>query len=225
VPLDITAADHRRGQFNPRLAGNPQRFCRHAAFFSQHKEPTLPATPIPNCVTPLRVLANTMAPSKQHPDLLVSLSSLLPHCPAQADVFDAACSSQSCNFNQDFSCVSVGTRKGYSIVNCDPFGKIYSKCEATHFDRRGVCRKQPWYGLLTATRCCVDASPADGPTAIVEMLFCTSLVALVGAADNKSSSASPRRLQIVNTKVSLDLAGPHYSEIVLNCDKRLAPSP
>jgi hypothetical protein len=67
--------------------------------------------------------------------------------------------------------------------------------------------------------------PADGPTAIVEMLFCTSLVALVGAADNKSSSASPRRLQIVNTKVSLDLAGPHYSEIVLNCDKRLAPSP
>ena len=31
------------------------------------------------------------------------------------------------------------------------------------------------------------------------MLFCTSLIALVGAADQPSSS--PRKLQIVNTKV------------------------
>jgi hypothetical protein len=33
------------------------------------------------------------------------------------------------------------------------------------------------------------------------MLFCTSLVAVVGAGDKPS--ASPRRLQIVNTKVSI----------------------
>jgi hypothetical protein len=39
----------------------------------------------------------------------------------------------------------------------------------------------------------------EGATAIVEMLFCTSLVALVSAGDKPS--ASPRRLQIVNTKV------------------------
>lgn len=32
------------------------------------------------------------------------------------------------------------------------------------------------------------------------MLFCTSLVALVGAAENQPSN-SPRKLQIVNTKV------------------------
>ncbi|GHJ86011.1 hypothetical protein NliqN6_2413 [Naganishia liquefaciens] len=83
-----------------------------------------------------------MAPIKQHPELL------------------------SCNFNQDFSCISVGTRKGYSVINCDPFGKIYSK--------------------------------NDGAASIVEMLFCTSLVAVVGAGDKPS--ASPRRLQIVNTK-------------------------
>ncbi|KAF8828331.1 hypothetical protein HHX47_DHR4000602 [Lentinula edodes] len=38
----------------------------------------------------------------------------------------------------------------------------------------------------------------DGARGIVEMLFCTSLIALVGAADQPQSS--PRKLQIVNTK-------------------------
>jgi autophagy-related protein 18 len=75
----------------------------------------------------------------------------------------------SVSFNQDGSCISVGTRKGYSIANVEPFGKVYSK--------------------------------AEGPCSIVEMLFCTSLVAIVGAADSQPSS-SPRKLKIVNTKVS-----------------------
>ncbi|KAI0945121.1 autophagy protein, variant 2 [Taiwanofungus camphoratus] len=70
------------------------------------------------------------------------------------------------NFNQDFTCISVGTRKGYSITNCDPFGRVYTM--------------------------------NDGARGIVEMLFCTSLIALVGAADHPHSS--PRKLQIVNTK-------------------------
>jgi autophagy-related protein 18 len=62
--------------------------------------------------------------------------------------------------------VSVGTRKGYCITNCDPFGRVYTM--------------------------------NDGARGIVEMLFCTSLIALVGAADQPQSS--PRKLQIVNTK-------------------------
>ncbi|OZJ06879.1 hypothetical protein BZG36_00230 [Bifiguratus adelaidae] len=70
------------------------------------------------------------------------------------------------HFNQDFSCISVGTRHGYRIYNCDPFGKCYAK--------------------------------SDGGIGIVEMLFCTSLVALVGAGEQPAFS--PRRLQIVNTK-------------------------
>lgn len=41
-------------------------------------------------------------------------------------------------------------------------------------------------------------APDEGASSIVEMLFCTSLVALVGAGDRPGSS--PRRLQIVNTK-------------------------
>ncbi|KAE8227178.1 hypothetical protein CF319_g298 [Tilletia indica] len=71
------------------------------------------------------------------------------------------------NFNQDHSCVAVGTRHGYSISNCEPFGRVYNKKE--------------------------------GPIYIIEMLFCTSLVALVGTPDGTETS-SPRRLQIVNTK-------------------------
>ncbi|KAI0747224.1 WD40 repeat-like protein [Daedaleopsis nitida] len=70
------------------------------------------------------------------------------------------------NFNQDFTCISVGTKKGYSITNCDPFGRVYTM--------------------------------NDGARGTVEMLFCTSLLALVGAADHPQSS--PRKLQIVNTK-------------------------
>nr|KAJ3420658.1 autophagy protein [Polyrhizophydium stewartii] len=72
------------------------------------------------------------------------------------------------NFNQDFSCISVGTRTGYKIYNSDPFGKCYAK--------------------------------QDGGIGIVEMLFCTSLVALVGAGEQPAFS--PRRLQIINTKLN-----------------------
>ncbi|EST09237.1 WD40 repeat [Kalmanozyma brasiliensis GHG001] len=75
----------------------------------------------------------------------------------------------SVNFNQDHSCIAVGTRDGYSITNCEPFGRVYTN--------------------------------NAGPTSLVEMLFCTSLVALVATSDSDpKSNASPRRLQIVNTK-------------------------
>ncbi|EIE89305.1 hypothetical protein RO3G_14016 [Rhizopus delemar RA 99-880] len=70
------------------------------------------------------------------------------------------------NFNQEFSCVSIGTKSGYRIYNCDPFGCCYSK--------------QP------------------GGIGIVEMLFCTSLVALVGGGE--TPAFSPRQLRIINTK-------------------------
>ena len=44
-----------------------------------------------------------------------------------------------------------------------------------------------------------DVAAEEGAASIVEMLFCTSLVAVVGAGDKPSSS--PRKLRIVNTKV------------------------
>ncbi|KAI8922998.1 WD40-repeat-containing domain protein [Entophlyctis helioformis] len=70
------------------------------------------------------------------------------------------------SFNQDYSCIAVGTRSGYKIYNLDPFGKCYEMRE--------------------------------GGIGIAEMLFCTSLIALVGAGEQPTFS--PRRLQIINTK-------------------------
>ncbi|KAL7624450.1 autophagy protein [Parahypoxylon ruwenzoriense] len=62
-------------------------------------------------------------------------------------------------FNQDHSCLAVGTSRGFRIYHTDPFSKIFSS--------------------------------DDGNIAIVEMLFSTSLVALI---------LSPRHLKIQNTK-------------------------
>ncbi|PHH83162.1 hypothetical protein CDD82_3327 [Ophiocordyceps australis] len=62
-------------------------------------------------------------------------------------------------FNQDHSCLAVGTSKGFRIYHTDPFSRIFSS--------------------------------DDGNIAIIEMLFSTSLVAMI---------LSPRHLIIQNTK-------------------------
>ncbi|SPQ20532.1 1b25b404-10fb-44a7-b676-6c46686168ec [Thermothielavioides terrestris] len=62
-------------------------------------------------------------------------------------------------FNQDHSCLAVGTAKGFRIYHTDPFSKVFKSDE--------------------------------GRVSLVEMLFSTSLVALV---------LSPRHLVIQNTK-------------------------
>ncbi len=63
-------------------------------------------------------------------------------------------------FNQDHSCLAVGSSKGFRIYHTDPFSKIFNSDE--------------------------------GNVTIIEMLFSTSLVAIV---------RSPRHLVIQNTKV------------------------
>ena len=86
------------------------------------------------------------------------------------------------NFNQDFTCLSVGSRHGYKIYNCEPFGKYFMKRI-----------------ILSWIVCVHEVMVADGAIAICEMLFQTSLVALVGIGDEHTMS--PRKLQITNTKV------------------------
>lgn len=48
-------------------------------------------------------------------------------CRWEARGVGSEANSQCCNFNQDFSCIAVGHKKGYTILNCDPFGKVHSK--------------------------------------------------------------------------------------------------
>ena len=61
----------------------------------------------------------------------------------------------------------MGTKTGFKIFNCDPFGKCYER--------------------------------EEGGQSVVSMLFCTSLVALVGGGE-APTLASPRTLRIENTK-------------------------
>ncbi|KAG7719830.1 hypothetical protein KL949_001409 [Ogataea haglerorum] len=90
----------------------------------------------------------------------VAASYVTQHKPRKNDNINFA------NFNQDFSCVSIGYSNGYKIYNCEPFGQCYSK--------------------------------SDGSIGIVEMLFSSSLLAIVGMGEQHS--LSPRRLKIINTK-------------------------
>lgn len=71
-------------------------------------------------------------------------------------------------FNQDASCVAVALNTGYKIFNCKP---SFKKCYQL--------KKHESIGLI-------------------EMLYCTSLVAIVGLGDEPGSS--PRKLKIINTK-------------------------
>jgi len=72
------------------------------------------------------------------------------------------------NFNQDATCISIGTSEGYKVFNVQPhFLEIYSQ--------------------------------SIGDVGICEMLFSSSLVAIVGSGDH-DPSLSPRRLHIMNTK-------------------------
>lgn len=68
-------------------------------------------------------------------------------------------------FNQDNSCLAIGTKDGFKIFDCD------------------TCR------------CCYKRS--EGAINVVEMLFSTSLVAVVGAG--QQPALSPRRLSVFNT--------------------------
>lgn len=71
-------------------------------------------------------------------------------------------------FNQNASCVAIGVSNGYKIYSLKP---VFSKCILT--------RREDSVGL-------------------VEMLYCTSLVALVALGNEPG--ALPRKLKVVNTK-------------------------
>lgn len=89
--------------------------------------------------------------------------------------------------------MAIAFASGYSISQCAPFARVYT------------------------SRTCA-ALPDKQPTALVEMLFCTSLLAVV------PSDAQATRLQMVNTKresVICELAFPDTIECVRLNRRRL----
>lgn len=72
------------------------------------------------------------------------------------------------NFNQNGSCISIATNKGFNITKCDPFRKYFVE--------------------------------ENGSFSIVEMLFSSSLIVVVGLGEDKSPS--PRQLQIRNIETA-----------------------
>ena len=81
-------------------------------------------------------------------------------------------------FNQDHTCLAVGTRRGYQIFACEPF----ASCHA-----------------------CTDGAGI----AVLEMLFSSSLVALVSAGERPGDS--PRRLRLWNTRSNASICDLNFS--------------
>ena len=107
------------------------------------------------------------------------------------------------NFNQDFSYVALEL-----FLNCSQCQDLQLHlCRnpegVQHYQLRSIWTRLYYEYVLRCFSCFYSLNQRvdDGARGIVEMLFCTSLIALVGAADQPQSS--PRKLQIVNTKVRL----------------------
>ncbi|EFA78943.1 autophagy protein 18 [Heterostelium album PN500] len=84
------------------------------------------------------------------------------------------------NFNQDFTCISVGTPEGFKIFNSEPYQLCYSQ--------------------------------SNGGVGLIEMLFSTSLVAIVGSGEGGSSQ---RRLLINNIKTNLTICDLNFVTAIL----------
>eukprot|EP00607_Mallomonas_marina_P009641 CAMPEP_0182419600 /NCGR_PEP_ID=MMETSP1167-20130531/4016_1 /TAXON_ID=2988 /ORGANISM="Mallomonas Sp, Strain CCMP3275" /LENGTH=453 /DNA_ID=CAMNT_0024594601 /DNA_START=1 /DNA_END=1362 /DNA_ORIENTATION=+ len=91
-------------------------------------------------------------------------------------------SCHSIRFNQDVSCVAMGTCKGFSIYNLDPIERRF------HDNLEGIGK--------------------------IEMLYCTSLIALVGSGDTRGSS--PRRLKLCKSRTKDTICELPFSSSVLS---------
>lgn len=104
------------------------------------------------------------------------------------------------NFNQDFSCLSVGTENEFKIYNVDPFGECFELGELN------ACLINQCYTN--------ELRETDSGANVSEMLFSTSLVAIVGVGNKPTTS--PRRLRILNTKKKSNICELTFPTAVLS---------
>ncbi|KAL6948294.1 hypothetical protein ACO0OE_002324 [Hanseniaspora uvarum] len=89
------------------------------------------------------------------------------------------------NFNQSGSCISVGTNKGVTIFNSEPFGKYYTSMDSPS-----------QHDLENEENSNTDDAKCN--FGIVEMVYNTALLACVGLGEQVN--LSPRKLRLVNTR-------------------------
>ncbi|PRP84891.1 hypothetical protein PROFUN_06742 [Planoprotostelium fungivorum] len=89
------------------------------------------------------------------------------------------------DFNQDYSCVCIGTTDGFTVFNTLPkFSQVYSQ------KTESVCN--------------------------CEMLFNSSLVAVVGDSDSGDPDFTPRKLHIINTKAQKSICELNFVTPILS---------
>lgn len=84
-------------------------------------------------------------------------------------------------FNQDATCLSVGTDQGYQIFTCEPWAAVHSA--------------------------------SDGGVGVLQMLYSSSLIALVGAGARPGDST--RRLRLWNTRTDSSVCELNFSSSIL----------
>jgi autophagy-related protein 18 len=84
-------------------------------------------------------------------------------------------------FNQDATCLSVGTDQGYQIFACEPWAAVHSA--------------------------------SDGGVGVVQMLYSSSLIALVGAGVRPGDST--RRLRLWNTRADASVCELNFNSSIL----------
>lgn len=85
------------------------------------------------------------------------------------------------SFNQDYSCIAIGTDSSFKVFTVEPFRKCFEH---------------------------------EGGMSCVQMLYSTSLLALVGAG--QQASLSPRRLQLFNTSEQKVICELNFVSSILN---------
>ncbi|CAH2352382.1 autophagy-related protein 18 [[Candida] railenensis] len=94
-------------------------------------------------------------------------------------------------FNQDSSCVAVGLSNGYKIFNCKNSSSTTNATSASSSSSQHSDSHNTAFGKCFQHR-------KEESVGIIEMLYCTSLLAIVSQGDELGSS--PRKLRIINTK-------------------------
>ena len=109
-------------------------------------------------------------------------------------------------FNQDATCLAIGTDRGYQIFTCEPWASAHS-CSEVAPPHSPPQRRRRTAATSSLRLVC------QGGVGVVELLHSSSLVALVGAGTRPGEST--RRLVMLNTRTNTSICELNFSSSVL----------